>query len=74
MPLFEYRCRKCGAQMELLVNSSEAKPECPECGSGQMEKLASTFAAVGSSNRTKVPGVCGEGGGPCCSGGGCPYQ
>ena len=63
MPLYEYHCLDCDQDMELLVSSSSEKPECPECGSSNMEKQFSTFAAGGS------PAIDVSSG--CCSGGGC---
>ena len=42
MPLYEYRCRKCGAQIEKIQKFS-ASPlgTCQACG-GQLERLLST--------------------------------
>lgn len=44
MPIFEYMCEKCKAEFEELVQSSDAKVKCPECGSVRIEKLFSPFA------------------------------
>ena len=44
MPIFEYICEKCKAEFEELVQSSDAKVQCPECGSVRVEKLFSPFA------------------------------
>jgi putative FmdB family regulatory protein len=43
MPLFEYRCRTCESQFELLIRGS-AVPVCPSCGSTSLEKMLSMFA------------------------------
>ena len=32
MPIYEYICRKCGNEFEVLVFNKDEKPECPECG------------------------------------------
>ena len=64
MPLFEYRCRACGAEVELLVRSAET-PSCPECQSDNLEKLVSGFA-VGK--RESRPRPCGCGGPEDCIG------
>ena len=47
MPIFEYKCRKCSFEFEALVRNAQALPEegCPECGSKELQKLLSTFAA-----------------------------
>ena len=50
MPMFEYRCEACGAQFEEIV-TGDRKPECPECGAPEVEKLFSAFA-VGSGGRS----------------------
>ena len=46
MPLYEYVCRDCDAQAEILVQGSQ-QPECPKCGSAKLTKLLSVVAAPG---------------------------
>lgn len=41
MPIYDYRCRDCGAVKEVLVRRVEDDARCPECGSEAMEKLVS---------------------------------
>jgi putative FmdB family regulatory protein len=44
MPLYEYRCRSCGARFELLQKPGEAPPaKCPACG-GPVAKIISSPA------------------------------
>ena len=44
MPIYEYRCKKCAAQTEVLLRSSDKPPtRCAECG-GRLEKLISSPA------------------------------
>jgi putative FmdB family regulatory protein len=38
MPLYEYRCRVCGATLDVLVRGSQAIT-CPHCGSAALDKL-----------------------------------
>jgi putative FmdB family regulatory protein len=45
MPIFEYRCEKCGRRFEELVLNSSAKVDCPDCGSGDVEREFSLFAS-----------------------------
>ncbi|MFN3190804.1 MAG: FmdB family zinc ribbon protein [Aureliella sp.] len=45
MPLYEYSCKKCKKDVEILVRASTEKPTCPECGSKQLAKLLSVAAA-----------------------------
>ena len=51
MPLYEYRCKKCGKQFERLrrMQDADREQECPECLSQEIERLVSTFAAGGCS-------------------------
>ena len=43
MPIYEYQCRTCGEQFELLVLKSTV-PACPACQSGELEQLLSGFS------------------------------
>ncbi len=43
MPIFEYECRGCGEQFEMLVLASTV-PACPSCQGQDLEKLLSGFA------------------------------
>jgi len=45
MPIYEYECSECGNRFERFVRSSEEEITCEECGSTQLEKLVSAFAA-----------------------------
>lgn len=66
MPLYEYECKACGEQFEMLVSADkkdEAKA-CPACGSEDSARMLSTFA-VGTAAK---PGPdCPT----CCPGGTC---
>ena len=45
MPIYEYGCKKCGHQLEVLQKmSDEPLKFCPECGE---EELAKMISAVG---------------------------
>ncbi|PXW94365.1 putative FmdB family regulatory protein [Sphaerotilus hippei] len=46
MPMYEYHCRACQAEFELLVRSSTV-PACPQCGSAELEKVVSRIAPAG---------------------------
>ncbi len=45
MPLYEYRCDKCGRTFELIQKFSDPPAEhCPTCGGGPVHKLLSSPA------------------------------
>jgi putative FmdB family regulatory protein len=77
MPLYEYHCDGCDANIELLIRNSEEKPECPHCGGKKLVRLLSVVSghvAGGSSSgsRESAPmpdaGGCGK---PWCGTGAC---
>jgi putative FmdB family regulatory protein len=42
MPFYEYQCRACGAEVEVLQKITDAPlKKCPECGKSQLAKLVS---------------------------------
>jgi putative FmdB family regulatory protein len=42
MPFYEYQCRACGEQVEVLQKISDAPlKKCPACGKSQLQKLVS---------------------------------
>ena len=43
MPIFDYHCRKCGEQFEMLVLKGMVA-ECPACHGQELEQLISGFA------------------------------
>lgn len=45
MPIYEYVCPTCGTAFEKLVRGSSAAVTCPTCGSPEVRKKVSTFAA-----------------------------
>ena len=46
MPLFEYACRACAKRFTFLsgVVQNDLAPQCPRCGSEELQKLMSRFA------------------------------
>ncbi len=66
MPLFEYACKQCDHQFEVLVRSGE-KPQCPSCHGVDLERRLSVFAAhTATTGAAEVPatGACGTCGDP----------
>jgi putative FmdB family regulatory protein len=60
MPIFEFKCLKCGEFFELLVmqKNEAVEMQCPHCGAADFERiLSATSYAMGSSGsaqRTKT--------------------
>ena len=51
MPIFEYKCAKCGKVTEFLESAAgRKKRECSHCGSGELKKLVSSFAGIVKNN------------------------
>lgn len=64
MPLLEFRCAACEKTSEVLVLAGDEAREiaCPSCGSRDLSRLLSTFAARsgGGNGRASEP-ACGSG-------------
>ncbi|MDR3229683.1 MAG: zinc ribbon domain-containing protein [Puniceicoccales bacterium] len=60
MPFYDYECLDCHKASEIFVNGPQ-KPECPHCGSKNLEKQLPTFHTKGSkgSGHTHSGGCCG---------------
>lgn len=52
MPIYEYQCQACGHRFEKIVKLNET-PNCPECGSGELEKQFTMAAVSTSKSRSK---------------------
>ncbi|OQY06666.1 MAG: hypothetical protein B6I25_03475 [Planctomycetales bacterium 4572_13] len=64
MPIFEYKCQKCGYKMDFLEkNSAKSKHVCEKCGSSEMQKQFSDFSV----------GKC-KASGDSCPTGTCPFS
>jgi putative FmdB family regulatory protein len=50
MPIYEYQCRHCGQQFELLVLKGTVAA-CPSCQSCDLDQLLSGFAPSSDANR-----------------------
>ncbi|MEJ5348510.1 MAG: zinc ribbon domain-containing protein [Desulfosoma sp.] len=63
MPIYEYRCEKCGNEFESFIWSAQDQEAlaCPRCGSREIKKLLSSFASKGSLSSVLSSG-CGTGG------------
>ncbi len=59
MPIYEYRCKQCGAKFDKLVKLSTRPSdiECPKCGARKAEKAVSRLGMTGSSSSSKSFGA-----------------
>lgn len=77
MPIYEYRCKKCGHEFEELVSSSDSTaPECPSCHAAETERMVSRpcrYCGGGSSINPEAYARAASAGGGCagCAGGHC---
>jgi putative FmdB family regulatory protein len=62
MPIYEFKCAKCGREFEELILGSKEKPACPACGHKKCDKLLSSFR-FGASGRGGDLSASGSGGG-----------
>jgi putative FmdB family regulatory protein len=60
MPIYEYRCRKCGRIFEKIQKVEEGGDllKCPSCGEQKPEKILSSFC---SSRRSEPSSSCASG-------------
>jgi len=67
MPIYEYRCGKCGHCFEQIHGIAEIDPKiiCPKCGDAKTERVLSTFSCGGGKGIESAgpSGGCGSGGG-----------
>lgn len=53
MPIYEYRCDKCGNVFEILVlGGDQSPPECEKCGSREVARRPCAAAAIGASAKS----------------------
>ncbi len=77
MPIYEYNCRQCGHEFEILLRTSADTPKvCPACGARRPVKGFSAFAVA---RRDPSPScqACPTAESACssgrCSSGACPF-
>lgn len=69
MPLYEFKCDKCGHRFEVLMSGSSENPKaCPSCGAAAPQKLFSSFAVGAGAGPKKERPACSG-----CDHSSCPY-
>lgn len=69
MPIYEYKCKKCGCEFEALVKNSSEQVKCEKCGKSETERKLSVFSAsVKSGGKCANESVCPAAGSHQCSG------
>jgi putative FmdB family regulatory protein len=63
VPLYEYVCRACARPFEALV-FGQTKPDCPACGSADLERQLSVVSVGRSDGAAAGPAPCGSCGDP----------
>lgn len=77
MPIYEYRCPKCGVDFEEIVGANDPAPPCPSCHAEKAQKLVSKASFRAGAGACCESGACDVGaaraasGCAGCSGGNC---
>jgi len=58
MPVYEYRCDRCGVDFERLLFSSSTRVACPSCGAAEVTRRPSSFGMSGVEHQTTQSGGC----------------
>ena len=64
MPIYEYKCSKCGHIFEVFqrIGKDGSELNCPICGAPRPEKIFSSFASTGGESNSRSTASCGSGG------------
>lgn len=55
MPIFNFKCEKCGKLFETLLKNRSEEAECPECGSKELLSAPNRISVGRSSNSNSCP-------------------
>ena len=64
MPIYEYKCSKCGNVFEVFqrIGADGSELNCPICGAPRPEKIFSAFASTGGDSNSSSNASCGSSG------------
>jgi len=57
MPLYDFKCRDCGMESEVLIALSEDVPKCDGCGSRNLDKMMSVTSSFSGNASAGFPGI-----------------
>jgi putative FmdB family regulatory protein len=61
MPIYSYKCKKCGRLFDFLKIKASEKPVCPRCGSMELDKqIAAAGVIMSGSGRPSGATCCGR--------------
>jgi len=63
MPIYEFKCQKCGSEFEFLCIRNDDRAKCPGCGAEDTERLLSTFCSLSSGSANIGASSCNSSGG-----------
>ena len=66
MPIYGYTCKSCGESFQTLVRSGD-EPDCPACGSAELERQLSLIADPAKGGADAGPACSNAGAGPGCA-------
>ncbi|WP_294534028.1 zinc ribbon domain-containing protein [uncultured Rhodoblastus sp.] len=66
MPIYGYRCAKCGETFQTLVRSGET-PSCPSCESVDLQQQLSLIASPAKGGESDAASCASAGAGPGCA-------
>ena len=57
MPLFEYKCEKCGKETEEFVKNCDVEVKCPVCGEAMSRVYSGKIYSATGKNRAAVRAI-----------------
>ncbi|MFA7237751.1 MAG: zinc ribbon domain-containing protein [Phycisphaeraceae bacterium] len=81
MPIYAFKCDKCGHEFEELVSRMDGSAPCPQCSAKKVNRMLTapadyrgTTGSPGSPGKSDACRMSPSGGGGCCCGGACSHS